>query len=82
MILFWQKSIKLIKLVFKMPNSRKRHNYIKIISCSIIFLSLIESSRLIIAVTPDLINCSIPSLKGKKASDAATEFSIFSGVKF
>ena len=32
-----------------------------------------------IALTPTSINCSIPSGKGKKASDAATEFGIFSG---
>ena len=47
---------------------------------SIIFLSFIEPPGWIIAPTPTLINSWIPSEKGKKASDAATEFIIFSGA--
>ena len=48
----------------------------------IIFLSLIEPPGWIIAFTPDFANSSIPSLKGKKPSDAATELIIFSGTNF
>ncbi len=39
----------------------------------IISLSLIEPLGWIIALTPAWINFSIPSVKGKKASEAATE---------
>ena len=46
---------------------------------SIIFLSFIEPPGWIIAFTPSSINWFIPSAKGKKASEAATEFSNFSG---
>jgi len=42
-------------------------------------LSLIEPPGWIIAFTPILINSSIPSANGKKASDAATQLIIFSG---
>ena len=35
-----------------------------------------------IALTPTLINSSIPSENGKNASDAATELIIFSGINF
>ena len=51
-------------------------------AASITFWSFIEPPGCIIALTPNLINSSIPSLKGKKASDAATEFIIFSGTNF
>ena len=47
---------------------------------SIIFLSFIEPPGWIIASTPTLASSSIPSEKGKKASDAATEFATFSGA--
>ena len=46
----------------------------------IIFLSLTEPPGWIIASMPALASSSIPSGKGKKASDAATEFLIFSGT--
>ena len=46
----------------------------------ITFLSLIEPPGWMIAFTPDSINSSIPSGKGKKASDAATELDNFSGT--
>ena len=49
-------------------------------AASIIFLSFIEPPGWIIASTPVSASCSIPSGKGKKASDAATEFLIFSGT--
>ena len=45
----------------------------------IIFLSFIEPPGCIMALIPTLANSSIPSGKGKKASDAATELIIFSG---
>ena len=44
----------------------------------IAFLSFIDPPGWIIAPTPKLANSSIPSGKGKKASDAATEFLILS----
>ena len=37
----------------------------------IIFLSLIDPEGWIIALTPDKTSSSMPSVKGKKASDAA-----------
>ena len=49
-------------------------------AASIIFLSLIEPPGWIIALTPTLANSWIPSGNGKKASDAATEFIVFSGT--
>ena len=45
----------------------------------IALLSFTEPPGWIIAFTPLSINCSIPSGKGKKASEAATEFVSFSG---
>ena len=47
---------------------------------SITFLSFIEPPGWIIASIPTSASSSIPSEKGKKASDAATEFVIFSGI--
>ena len=47
---------------------------------SITFLSFFEPPGCIIASTPISANFSIPSEKGKKASDAATELVIFSGT--
>ena len=41
--------------------------------------SLTEPPGWIIAFTPDSISTLIPSIKGKKASDAATELDNFSG---
>ena len=49
-------------------------------AASIIFLSFIEPPGWIIASTPTSASSSIPSVKGKKASDAATECVIFSGT--
>ena len=49
-------------------------------AASITFLSFIEPPGWMIACTPTLVSSSIPSGKGKKASDAATEFVIFSGA--
>ena len=46
----------------------------------ITFLSFIEPPGWIIASTPASANSSMPSGKGKKASEAATEFAIFSGA--
>ena len=51
-------------------------------AASITFLSLIEPPGWIIAFTPTFISSWIPSGKGKKASEAATEFIIFSGTNF
>ena len=48
-------------------------------AASIIFLSLIEPPGWMIALMPTFINSWIPSGKGKKASDAATEPIIFLG---
>ena len=45
----------------------------------ITFLSFIEPPGWIIASTPASTNCSIPSAKGKNASEAATEFVSLSG---
>ena len=46
----------------------------------ITFLSFIEPPGWIMASTPASANSSMPSGKGKKASEAATEFVIFSGA--
>ena len=46
----------------------------------ITFLSFIEPPGWIIASTPASASSSTPSGKGKKASDAATEFAIYSGA--
>ena len=45
-------------------------------------LSFNDPPGWIIASIPELANFSIPSGKGKKASEAATEFFIFSGANF
>ena len=49
-------------------------------AASMTFLSFIEPPGWIIASTPTSTSSSIPSEKGKKASDAATEFVTFSGT--
>jgi len=46
------------------------------------FLSFIEPPGCITASTPTSISFSMPSGKGKKASEAATEFLIFLGRNF
>ena len=49
---------------------------------SIIFLSLIDPAGWTIAETPDCTSFSIPSTKGKKASDAATTFFYYQSLLF
>ena len=51
-------------------------------AASITFLSFIEPPGWMIACTPTWASSSTPSGKGKKASDAATEFIIFSGTNW